>query len=93
MDDHFGYQCPSGALIRSWNDCAHGRLCRAQQSYPLGPALLGYFPLQIPYRIWVLLRAPRHLPPWPRRLHALATAIVVAMILFDWLFRFGKRVI
>ena len=93
LDDHWGMHCPSGALIRSFSHCAKGELLQASQYYLLGPVLFLYLMLQIPYRTWALADAPRPLPRKPRRMHAVYTCIVIALIILDWLFLVGSRVV
>lgn len=93
LDDHWGVHCPSGALIRSFSHCTRGDWLHATRYYPLGPILFLYLVLQIPYRTWALIKAPRPLPRKPRRINAVYTVVIVGLIVADWLFLWGGRVV
>ena len=93
LDNFFGLKCASCTLARSFSACAQGQLSQAFKHDGLGPLIFLYLALQIPYRLWSLARYPKRIARPALRFQAGYTALVVALIVVDWLLTYGKRVI
>lgn len=93
LDNAFGLRCASCTLARSFSACAQGQLSRAFKYDSLGPVIFLYLMLQIPYRIWSLIKLPKRLPRSATRFQAIYTVLIVALIIADWLLVLGRRVV
>jgi hypothetical protein len=92
LDNFFGLKCASCTLARSFSACAQGQLHKAFEHDSLGPPIFLYLILQIPYRIWSLIKTPKRLPRSISRIQAGYTVLLVALIIIDWLFTLGRKV-
>ncbi len=93
LDNLFGLKCASCTLARSFSACAQGQLSKAFKHDSLGPLIFLYLIVQIPYRLWSLVKAPKRLPRSVVRIQAGYTVLIVALIIVDWLFTLGRKVL
>ncbi len=93
LDNLFGLKCASCTLARSFSACAQGQLSKAFKHDSLGPLIFLYLIVQIPYRLWSLVKAPKRLPRSVIRIQAGCTVLIVALIIIDWLFTLGRKVL
>lgn len=54
----FGIKCALCGMSRSFVSMAHGNFANAFEFHHLGPVVFAYVVLQIPYRIWAIVRFP-----------------------------------
>lgn len=93
LDSFFGLRCASCTLARSFSACAQGQLGQAFTYDSLGPLIFLYLILQIPYRLWSLARYPNRIARRAIRIQAAYTAMIVGLIVVDWLLTLGRRVV
>ena len=93
LDNFFGLKCASCTLARSFSACAQGQLQKAFKHDSLGTLIFLYLILQIPYRVWSLAKTPKRLPRSVTRIQAGYTVLIVALIIVDWLFILGRKVL
>ncbi len=89
MNDVFGVKYASAGLTRSFAALCRGDLTRAFRYHHIGPILFAFIAVQIPYRAWAIKAWPRALPQKARTAHAGFCAVLLALIIFDWLFLLG----
>jgi hypothetical protein len=82
----FGISCAFCGMTRSFTSLAHGQLNQAINFHPLGPVLFTFIALQIPYRIWALIKFPKRISPILRKLNKYALALTIIAILINWLY-------
>lgn len=85
LNHTFGTKCVFCDMISSLTSMAHGQFTQAFNFHWLGPILFTFIALQIPYRLWAIIKFPKKIHPFLRNLNKLAIALTIIAIFITWL--------
>jgi hypothetical protein len=80
-------------MSRAFCSLAHGDLAASVRFHPLGPVVFVLFCLEVPYRLYALLRLPKPLPVVLRKVHFGGAALVATALLANWLLYLGGLIL
>ena len=82
-----GWNCPGCGLTRSFISMADTEWQAAWQFHPAGPLWFFVFAIQVPYRIWQLVRLRNGQPEFRFRGEWILSAVLLSTLLVAWAFR------
>ncbi len=89
----FGIRCALCGMTRSFSALGHGELSKALEYHVLGPLVFGFIILQIPYRIWAIVKMPKPVTKTIRKSHAVFAAAVIFAVFINWFIYLGGRLL
>ena len=89
LHHYFGLKCALCGLTRSFSAIGHGQIKEAFAEHILGPAIFIFISLQLPYRIWGIIIAPKRIEPKLIKLNIAAAGVLFAAIIVNWLIYLG----
>lgn len=82
----FHVRCPGCGLTRSLVAMGHLQLVEAWRFHHVGPLVYGLLLLQIPFRLWLMRKAPRGQPVTESRWTVPVVVVLVGLLIANWFY-------
>ena len=86
----FGVKCALCGMSRSFVSMAKGDLTRAFEHHIIGPLVFGFAAMQIPYRLWAIVKCPKKTLA-ATKIMAGTGIFLLAAIFFRWFYCLLER--
>jgi len=86
----FGIECALCGMSRSFVSTANGNLTKAFEYHILGPLVFCFVAMQIPYRLWAIVKCPAKIPALTK-IMAGAGIFLLTAVFFRWFYYLFER--